>query len=532
MFVPNLVQDYLILGAQRHPDKTAIICNEERWTYGTLNSFSELLAKTLVALSLHRQDKVVVFLDNCSESIISLYGILKAQGVFVIVNGAIKAKKLEYILRDSGAQILITQTTKAEIVEEASKALKGNLKIIWKGPAEDIPKSLSSFSLNWDSIFMNQNKPDIYESLEVRSFSKTIDLDLAALIYTSGSTSEPKGVMSPHINMLSAARSIIEYLENTPGDVILNVLPLSFDYGLYQVIMAIMFGGTVVLERSFQYIHSILQRIPQEKVTGFPIVPTISAMMLQLRELNQYDFSSLRYMTNTAAALPVSHIQKFRKLFPEVKIFSMYGLTECKRVSYLPPDELDGRPTSVGKAMPNCEVFLLDEDGNEVEPGQTGELVIRGSNIMRGYWNSPELTAQYFRPERVKKDILLFSGDYFKQDQDGFLYFIERRDDMIKSKGERLSAKEIENVIFQMSGVKEVAVIGVPDDIFGHTVKAIISTSSGISLTENEVLKHCAHHLESFAIPKYIEFVDDLPKTPHGKIDKVSLKSSVVKKPN
>jgi long-chain acyl-CoA synthetase len=350
-------------------------------------------------------------------------------------------------------------------------------------------------------------------------------VDLATLIYTSGSTGEPKGVMSTHHNMVSAARSIVQYIGNVEEDIILDVLPLSFDYGLYQVIMAFMFGGTVVLEKSFLYLHSILDRIVQEKVTGFPIVPTVVAMLLKMQDLSKYDLSSLRYMTNTGAALPVEHIRKLRNLFPHVTMISMFGLTECKRVSYLPPEELDQRPSSVGQAMPNCEVSVVDEDGNEVPPGETGELIIRGSNVMQGYWNDPVLTARAYRDGSYPAGRILYSGDYFRQDEKGFLYFLGRKDDMIKSKGERISAKEVENNICGMAGVTEAAVIGLPDEILGQAIKAYIVPAADAELTDKQVLKYCAEHMETFMVPKYIEFMDSLPKTPNGKIDKKQLKA-------
>ena len=354
--------------------------------------------------------------------------------------------------------------------------------------------------------------------------SDCIDLDLAALIYTSGSTGEPKGVMSTHRNVISAGRSIIQYLGNVEEDVILNVLPLSFDYGLYQVIMAFMFGGTVVLEKSFLYLHRVLERIAQERVTGFPIVPTVAAMLLKL-DLKKYDFSTLRYVTNTAAALPVSHIRKLRSLFPDVRIFSMFGLTECKRVSYLPPEQLDERPSSVGKPMPNCEVLIVDEDGNQVASGQTGELIIRGSNVMSGYWKDPELTAKTYRPGRYPAETILYSGDYFRRDEQGFLYFWGRKDGMIKSRGERISAREVENNICGMKGVAEVAVIGGADEILGQVIKAFIVSEPEVKLTERGVLKYCTASMETFMVPRYIEFMDDLPRTPNGKIDKKQLRA-------
>lgn len=519
MFFPSLIQHYLSLSANRFPEKVALVCENDHITYSQLEQNSTQLAHALIKSGIKRQDRVIVFMDNSIETIISLYGILKANAIFIIVNGSIKAKKLAYMIHDSGARILITHTSKASVVEAALSSFEHQPKVIWQGLYKEIPKELSRMSQRWDSIFSPEQNADKKFILQ----DESLDVDLAALIYTSGSTGEPKGVMSTHFNMISAARSIIQYLENTEDDVILNVLPLSFDYGLYQVLMSIMFGGTVIIEKSFLFIHKILERIAQEGVTGFPIVPTILAMLLKLQDLKKYDFGSLRYISNTGAALPVEHIRKLRNLFPGVQIYSMFGLTECKRVCYLPPDEIDNRPASVGKAMPNCEVFILDEAGNNVNPGEIGELVVRGSNVMKGYWNAPELTAKYYRPGRFPGEILLYSGDFFRQDEEGFLYFIGRKDEMIKSKGERLSAKEIENVICEMDGVAETAVIGVPDEIFGQAVKAFIVMDGNLTITQNDVLLYCKENLEPFAIPKYIEFIEELPKTAHGKIDKKAL---------
>jgi acyl-CoA synthetase (AMP-forming)/AMP-acid ligase II len=392
------------------------------------------------------------------------------------------------------------------------------------GPTKRIPAEFSKSSLSWGQIFSDSGGK-VAGGEKDSELPRCVDVDLATLIYTSGSTGEPKGVMSTHHNMISAARSIIQYVGNVEDDIILDVLPLSFDYGLYQVIMAFMFSGTVVLEKSFLYLHRILERIAQEKVTGFPIVPTIVAMLLKLQDLTKYDFSTLRYMTNTGAALPVEHIRRLRSMFPQVTMVSMFGLTECKRVCYLPPEELDRRPSSVGKAMPNCEVFVVDEDGQEVAPGQTGELIIRGSNVMQGYWADPKLTAKTYRDGAYPSGRILYSGDYFRRDEQGFLYFLGRKDDMIKSKGERISAKEVENNICGMEGVAEVAVIGMPDEIFGQAIKVYIVPAPQVELTEKQVLRYCSANMETFMVPKYVEFLDCLPKTPNGKIDKKRLKS-------
>ena len=529
-FDPTLVHDWLSRSARRFPDKAALICGQQRWTYKELDRRTNHLACALMDIGFQRQDRVIILLDNSAETVISLYGTLKAGGVFVILAGSVKGPKLRYILDNSDAGILITHTSKARVIRDALINRKKDCKIIWVGPKKGIPEELSSRSTSWEEVFSDftSGVGDLGKQTENR-FPCLIDLDLATLVYTSGSTGEPKGVMSTHHNMISAARSIIQYIGNVENDIILDVLPLSFDYGLYQVIMAFMFGGTVVLERSFLYLHRVLERIAQEKVTGFPIVPTIVAMLLKLQDLKKYDFSTLRYMTNTGAALPVEHIRRLASLFPQVTMISMFGLTECKRVCYLPPEELDRRPSSVGKAMPNCEVFVVDEDGNEVAPDRTGELIIRGSNVMQGYWKDSELSAKVYRQGRYSSERILYSGDYFRKDDQGFLYFLGRKDDMIKSKGERISAKEVENNICGMQGVAEVAVIGVPDEILGQAIKAFIVPANSANISEKEVLKYCSKNMETFMLPKYVEFMDNLPKTPNGKIDKKQLKSSEVK---
>jgi long-chain acyl-CoA synthetase len=518
MFNPVLVHEYLTLSARRFPAKEALVCGEERWTYGALDEASGRLAGALVRMGLSRQDRVAIFLDNSAEAVVSLYGTLKAGGIFVILNASLRPGKLGYILQDSGARFLIASGKNAGIVKAALSQLSHPPGLIWvKGTPDDLA-GFPAGSDSWNAV-LDSSTP------EKGPGHACLECDLAALIYTSGSTGEPKGVMSTHRNMVSAARSIIQYLENSPEDILIDVLPLSFDYGLYQVIMAFMFGGTVVLEKSFLYPVIILKTMERERVTGFPIVPTLAAMLLKIGNLSAYDLGSLRYMTNTAAALPVEHIRRLRALFPRVRLYSMYGLTECKRVSYLPPEELDRRPSSVGKAIPNCEVFIVDEEGRRAAPGRAGELVIRGPNVMQGYWNAPELTARTFRPGRYPDDRMLYSGDLFRMDADGFLYFLGRKDDMIKTKGERVSPREIENALCGMEGVAEAAVIGVPDEIFGEAVEAFVALKPGFQATEKSVLRHCAGQLEPFLVPRRVQILPELPRSPNGKVDKKALRA-------
>ena len=351
----------------------------------------------------------------------------------------------------------------------------------------------------------------------------TIDQDLASIIYTSGSTGEPKGVMLTHLNMVSAARSISTYLGLRESDVIVCVLPLAFDYGLYQALMALKVGATLVLERSFAFPIKVLEVMARERVTVFPGVPTIFSLLMNLKGLDKFELSALRMITNTAAALSEEHIRRLRALFPRATLFSMYGLTDCKRVTYLPPEQLDIRPTSVGRGMPNEEVWLVDESGRRLPNGSTGELVIRGSNVMRGYWEKPIETAQRLKPGPQPGEMVLYSGDLFRTDEEGWLYFVARKDDIIKSRGEKVSPREVENVLYSVEGVLDAVVIGVPDEVLGEAIKAFIVLKAGHQLSERDVIRHCLGQLENFMAPKYVEFVPELPRTDTGKIKRTGL---------
>ena len=522
LFQPRILHEFISKDAEIFPTKDALIFENRKLTYEQLEVQSTKLANALVELGLNRHDRVIIFLENSIESVISILGILKAGAAFVVLNPMIKSSKLEYIINDSGASVIISQMKKKDIVESATKRITHEIKSIWVNNESNGNHKISSPYFTWEDLIVSAST--LPSNRLSNRLEQIIDYDLAALIYTSGSTGEPKGVISSHFNMISAARSIIEYLENNPNDKILNVLPLSFDYGLYQVLMSIMFGGTIYLETSFMFPVKILELIKKAEITGFPIVPTIVALLLNMKDIKKYNLESLRYISNTGAALPVSHIKKFNELFPHVNIYSMFGLTECKRIAYLPPDEIYKRPSSVGKAMPNCEVFILDENGNKVSSGEIGELVVRGSNVMRGYWNSKELTERVYKRGIMQGEKLLYTGDLFRQDEDGYLYFIGRMDDMIKSKGERISPKEIENILCSMNEISEAAVIGVPDDIFGQVIKAFIVRKNNSELSSNDILKYCSDNMEAFMVPKYVEFLTELPKNPNGKIDKKSLK--------
>jgi long-chain acyl-CoA synthetase len=513
------VEEFLELSARRFPDKTALIHEQRRLSYRDIEEKCNQWAHALIAEGVMRGDRVAIFLENSVEAVLSVFAALKAGAVFLIINPSTKADKLVYILNNCRASALITDAPKEKVLRDFLPQAPHLRTLLVAGKDAADGSAAGKRLIALDNIGQR--------SLPSRPpAKKCIDIDLAALIYTSGSTGRPKGVMLTHLNIVSAATSITSYLENVPDDVILNVLPLAFDYGLYQVLMAFKVGGTLVLERSFTYPGAVIEKLIQENVTGFPIVPTISAVLLQL-DLKKRSFPSLRYITNTAASLPTHHIRELRKLFPCVKLYSMYGLTECKRVSYLPPEQLDTRPTSVGRGMPNEEVYVVDGDGRRLGPGLVGELVVRGSNVMKGYWELPEETDKVLKPGPVSGEKVLYTGDLFKMDEEGYLYFVGRKDDIIKSRGEKVSPKEVEDVLYSLSGVAEAAVVGIPDPVLGQAIKAVITLQEGARLTEDEVLRHCAGHLEDFMVPKFVELRNSLPKTSTGKINKRELRALV-----
>lgn len=506
-----LVTDFIEESARRLPEKVALVFEGERLTYAEIDAAANRLANGLIDSGVCRGDRVALHLPNCTELVIAIFGVMKAGAVFMVVNATTKDEKLEYILRDSGARGIISWSGRMDVLAELVARLP-ELQFGLVTGLEDGHTIAAGLTCFGDLIeqFEHQ-KPEI----------DMIDRDLACLIYTSGSTGEPKGVMSDHSNVTFAVRSITTYLENTEDDIVINFLPLSFDYGLYQLLMVFSFGGRLVLEKGFTYPAVILNRIEEESVTGFPGVPTVFSVLLSL-DLNPYDLSSLQYMTNTAAALPPAHVTRIREAFPDVRLYSMYGLTETKRTLYLPLDQLNKRPGSVGIAIPGTEVWVEAEDGSRLGPGEVGELVVRGRHVMRGYWGDSEKTSERFRPGPIQGERICYTGDLFRADDEGYLYFVGRKDDIIKSRGEKVAPKEVEEIIYRLPGIQEVAVVGIPDDVLGERVKAFVVVEDG-QLSPEEVMRYCRQHLEDFMVPREVEICAQLPKTTSGKIKKIGL---------
>ena len=514
-----LIHQFLENAALKTPYKIALKCGEYQLTFQDIDEAASKFAASLRQLNLQPQDRIVIFLENSPEAVIALFGALKAATIFIILNPAMKSKKLGYILKDSSAKLLVADTKIGAVVQQAISNTLELEYIVWLETQDryDAEKRWQTKDkdvqrLSWSSM--------LETSAMHASNPCCIDIDLSAIIYTSGSTGNPKGVMSTHRNMVFAAQCIIQYIENTADDVIFSTLPLSFDYGLYQLIMAVIFGGTIVLEKNFVCPYQKMSKLVESRATGFPIVPMMLSLIFESCDISTFNLNSLRYVTNTAAHLPESYIKKLLGYFPHIKIFSMYGLTECKRVSYLPPEDIHHKPGSVGIPIPGTDVFIVDKNGQHLPAGKEGELIVRGSHVMQGYWNNNEETEKVFRPGRYKGETLLYTGDLFKQDEDGYLYYVARKDDLIKTKGERISPKEVEACLYEMEEIAAAAIVGIPDRILGQALKAFVALKSDHDVTKQQIRRHCQQHLEPFMVPKYIEIRKYLPQNSNGKVDK------------
>jgi acyl-CoA synthetase (AMP-forming)/AMP-acid ligase II len=484
-----------------------------------LREQSEKIACHLVQSGIQKGDRVAIYMSSSWQSIVSIYGATMAGAAFLIINPQTKNQKLKYILEDSGAKILLSESFLSNEFFPATEGSTTIREMIITGKLEQSPDQ--SFNITDFEYLVNSN-------IAHARLPLIIPNDLAALIYTSGSTGFPKGVMMTHQSMVFASWSIIEYLRLNEDDRIMLLLPLAFDYGLYQLLMSVTIGGTLIVEQSFIYPATVYQHIEEYRPTVFPGVPTIYAMMIASAKKNPLSFNSITRITNTAAALPADFIPALKKIFPHALVFKMYGLTECKRVCYLEPELIDRKSTSVGKAIPGTEVFLLSPEGKPVPPGVPGILHIRGPHIMLGYWNNETLSNQMLKQGTLPCEKILTSNDWFIMDEEGFLYFQGRNDDIIKTRGEKVSPVEIENIIYNISGVREVAVIGIPDPILGEAIVAFVTKYEASSLSEKEILKKCMMNLESFMVPQKIIFLTEMPKNTNGKFDKHELKKKAL----
>jgi long-chain acyl-CoA synthetase len=502
----RLLHDALLqCGLAATRDRTALTVDGRSYAFGELLDASQRMAGALRSRGIVRGDRVAIQLENSWPCVTAIFGASIAGAAFVLVNPQTRASKLEFILRDCGARALVTESALERVYLEALQGLEHPPVVLCSGKCSSPAESLHAA--------LDLARPLIEPA-------PVIPLDLATIIYTSGSTGAPKGVMQTHQAMVFTVGSLIEYLRLTQDEKILCVLPLSFDYGLYQLLTAVALGACLVLERSFTFLGQALGRMRDEGVTVFPGVPTVFATLLAAHRRAALCFPSVTRVTNTAAALPDEFTGGLRKVFPNALIYKMYGLTECKRVSYLDPELIDAKPGSVGKAIPGTEVYLLSPEGNPAPPGEVGILYVRGPHVMAGYWNRPDLTDEMLVPGKLPGERVLCTHDLFRMDDEGYLYFVGRTDDIIKTRGEKVSPVEVENALHRIPGVREAAVVGVPDDLLGQAIRAYVVADPSAGLTVQSLRTDSAAFLEPYMVPTQVILCDTLPRNPNGKVDK------------
>ncbi len=512
------IETYLRRSRERHPEKTAIVDGARRIGYDELDRSSDRLAAWLADIGVARGDRIVVFAGNGWQTIVAFFAAWKIGAVLCPINPTTRTKRLSHVLEHCAPKVVIGEARKAPTLAEA----------LATGPSAKQPRVVL--------IRPNPVLPDAailadcLNTPPLPAMPELPDSDLATITYTSGSTGDPKGVMMGHDNLDAATASIVAYLDNRPDDVIVSALPLSFGYGLTQLLTVMRVGATLVLEKSFAYPAGVLERLREERATGFAVVPSMLALILRMDDPDPALFGTLRYITSAAAPLPAAHIRRLRDMLPAVQLCCMYGQTECTRATWLPPDQIDRRPTSVGIAIPGAAIAVVDEEGRDVPPGTVGELVVSGAHLMRGYWNDAAATALALRPDPATGETRLFTGDLFVIDDEGYATFVSRKDDIIKSGGHKVAPREVEAIICDLDGVAEALVIGVPDPVLGEAIEAVITRSSD-TLTAEEVLRHCAGMLDEFMVPRAVEFHDALPRTGSGKLDRRQLAAERLARP-
>ncbi len=526
MHAKFLLHHLIEVAADRDPASIAVVSGSIRASYGELQTATTRFGAGLVGLGLARGERVALYLDKRVEFVTAAFGTSAAGGVFVPVNPILKAEQVGHILRDCNVRVLVTSVERLAALGDVLGACHDLRQVVVLGAPAGRPTVQGATVHRWDELM----------SAPPAAGHRTIDTDMAAILYTSGSTGRPKGVVLSHRNMMAGARSVAHYLGNHPGDTLLAALPLSFDAGLSQLTTAFQAGARVVL-LNWLLPRDVLKAIERERVTGLTAVPPLWIQLAQL-EWPAHVTEHLRYIANTGGRMPLDTLSRLRAQLPQTRPFLMYGLTEAFRATYLPPEELDRRPDSIGKAIPDAEVLVLREDGTECAPNEPGELVQRGALVAMGYWNDPERTAERFRPlpaaapgreaGLVLPEIAVFSGDTVRRDEDGFLYFIGRRDEMIKTSGYRVSPTEVEEILYATGLVGECIACGLPHPTLGQSIAVIVTPAPGRTLDRAALLAECRSRMPAYMVPMHVELRSGpLPRNANGKIDRRALNEAL-----
>jgi acyl-CoA ligase (AMP-forming) (exosortase A-associated) len=524
----TLLHELIQVAAERTPQGPALTAGEQTVDYETLQQQVAAFASGLLDLGLARGERVAIYLEKRIETVVASFGAPAAGGAFVPLNPLLKPEQVCFIMRDCDVRVLVTSPERLTLLSGAIAGCPAlRHVVVTRGTAAGSPAVPVA---SWESLLQAPR----------RAGHRVVDTDLTAILYTSGSTGKPKGVVLSHRNMVAGAKSVASYLENRASDTLLAALPLSFDAGFSQLTTAFHAGARAVL-LNYLLPRDVLKAMEREQVTGLTAVPPLYIQLSQLEwpaAINE----RLRYFANTGGRMPRETLNLLRSKVPSAKPFLMYGLTEAFRSTFLPPAEVDRRPDSIGKAIPNAEILVLREDGSECAPDEPGELVHRGALVGMGYWNDPEKTAERYRllpPQSPGRqaglqlpEYAVFSGDTVRRDAEGFLYFIGRRDEMIKTSGYRVSPTEVEEILYATKLVGECVAFGVDHDTLGQAIQVIATPPNGNDVLDLAALQvACRAQMPAYMVPAGIEpAAGPLPRNPNGKIDRKLLSTAWVER--
>ncbi|QKS27537.1 MAG: acyl-CoA ligase (AMP-forming), exosortase A system-associated [Candidatus Accumulibacter similis] len=520
----SLLPDLIRCSASRQPGASALTCGDHSMSYGELQAAVAGFASGLIELGLQRGERVAIYLEKRLETVVASFGAAAAGCVFVPLNPLLKAEQVGYIMRDCNVRALVSSSERLALLTPVLSSCRDLRHLITVNSRAPAPPESPLVSLGWDELLGTSG----------RGGHRVIDTDMAAILYTSGSTGKPKGVVLSHRNMVAGAVSVAGYLENTAEDTLLAALPLSFDAGFSQLTTAFHVGARAVL-LNYLLPQDILKVLARERVSGLTAVPPLYIQLARL-EWPAVISQQLRYFANTGGRMPRATLAALRARLPNSKPYLMYGLTEAFRSTFLPPDEVDRRPDSIGKAIPNAEILVLREDGSPCVANEPGELVHRGALVALGYWNDREKTAERYRPlpagvagrdaGLVLPELAVFSGDTVSMDEDGFLYFIGRRDEMIKTSGYRVSPTEVEEIVYATRLVGECVAFGVDHPMLGQAIQLIATPAEGDSLDSDQLFAECRQRMPAYMVPAGISLRHGpLPRNPNGKLDRKTLAS-------
>ena len=515
----TLLHELIEVSAQRTPQAIALTYGAESLRYQDLQASVSGFSSGLMQLGLQRAERVAIYLEKRFETVIASFGAPAAGGVFVPLNPLLKPEQVAFILRDCNVRVLVTSPERLALLAPVLAECHDLRDVVLTG--EDVPAAPPHLAFTrWNALLASPPQAG----------HRVIDTDMVAILYTSGSTGRPKGVVLSHRNMVAGAKSVASYLENQATDTLLAALPLSFDAGFSQLTTAFHVGARVVL-LNYLLPRDVLKAMVKEKVSGLTVVPPLYIQLAQLEwpaEVGEH----LRYFANTGGRMPGETLALLRQRVPKALPFLMYGLTEAFRSTFLPPAEVDRRPDSIGKAIPNAEILVLREDGSPCAPHEPGELVHRGALVGMGYWNDAEKTAERYKllapdapgrqPGLQLPEYAVFSGDTVRRDEEGFLYFIGRRDEMMKTSGYRVSPTEVEEVLYATRMVGECVAFGVDHPLLGHAIQVIATPPDSTGAIDLKALNlECRARMPAYMVPAHVDVrPGPLPRNPNGKIDR------------